>query len=85
MPDVFWESKQRDHATPVSTPQLADGGIEPIPLLGTQVEIQLRFGLGSSSIDQFQVSGDFFAVFVGHLFERVTHHMYHAEVDAGVR
>jgi len=65
-----------------SAPQLADGGIEPIPLLGKQFEVDLCFGLGSSSIDQFQVSGHLLAMFVGDIFERIAHQVDHAQLHA---
>jgi hypothetical protein len=83
--NVFWEGKQRDYATPMSVPQLANGRIEPIPLLGKEFEIDQRFSLGTGRIDQFQISSHLLAMFVGDILKRVAYQMHHTELDTRLR
>jgi hypothetical protein len=61
-------------------PRFANAGIERIPLLGKQFQIELGFRLGTRGVDGFEVSCDLFHMFVGHIAQRVAHQMHHAQL-----
>jgi hypothetical protein len=69
----------------MGTPYLANRRVDPIPFLGKQVELDLRFRFRAGRIDQFQISGDLLAMCVGHLLERVAHQVNHTELHPCMR
>ncbi len=77
--------KKWDHTNPVRSPRLADAGIESIPFLSKQLQIELGFGLGTSGVDRFEVGCDLFHVLIRDVAQGVSHQMHHAQLHPRLR